>query len=264
MRMEKQLIMYFLVATFIATPEFVSAATPLLTDDPATLGTGKGQLEICGRVGFDRDRTAGVTTKSTLSQITSTLTLGVAEPVDLGIEFARAWGTSTTAGVDSSEPNTADFKVSAKINLSEWAGLNFAIRPDLGYTYSPPGTSHDYSTFWGGTLIVGKNLDPLTVNLNIGYLHYNYQSEADRTESRPDIWSGSVSVTWQATPSMQFVSDIGTSTNPDKSSSDLPVFACGGIIYNVTDFLDLAGGFKVGLSNPETDIMLQTALILKF
>ena len=258
----KSLIASAITVCLIATP--VWAATPLLTDDANTLGAGKGQFEVCGRVGFDRDVTDGVTTKSTTPQITSALTYGVADPVDLVLEFARTWGTSSTAGVDSSEPDAADIKISTKIKLYETGGFAFALRPDLGYSYRPAGNSKDYAPFWGGVLIVGKQFEPVTFNINIGYLHYSYQSEADREGLRSDIWSASLSAAWQVTKDIQIVADIGTGTNPDKTTSQMPAFSCGGIIYSLTDYFDIAAGAKFGLNKPETDTTLQSALVLKF
>ena len=258
----KSLIASVIAACLLATP--VWAATPLLTDDANTLGTGKGQFEVCGRVGFDRDVTDGVSTKNTTSQITSALTYGVADPVDLVLEFARTWGTSSTAGVDSSEPDAADIKISTKIKVYEAGGFAFALRPDLGYSYRPAGNSKDYAPFWGVILIVGKQFEPVTFNINIGYLHYSYQSEADREGLRPDIWSASLSATWQVTKDLQIVADIGTGTNPDKTTSQMPAFSCAGVIYSLTDYLDIAAGAKFGLNKPETDVTLQSALVLKF
>jgi len=258
----KSLIASVIAASLIAVP--VWAATPLLTDDANTLGAGKGQFEVCGRVGFDRDVTDGVPTKSTTPQATSALTYGVADPVDLILEFARTWGTSSTAGVDSSEPDAADIKISTKIKVYETGGFAFALRPDLGYSYRPAGNSKDYAPFWGGVLIVGKQFEPVTFNINIGYLHYSYQSEADREGLRPDIWSASLSATWQVTKDIQVVADIGTGTNPDKTTSQMPAFSCAGIIYSLTDYLDIAAGAKFGLNKPETDTTLQSALVLKF
>lgn len=255
---------FLLLAMLTFIPLSVWAATPLLTDDPNTLGAGKGQLEICGRVGFDRDVTEGVATKNTISQVTTSFTYGVVDPVDLAFEFARTWGTSTTEGVDLAAPDAADFKLSAKIKLLEAGGLMFAVRPDLGYSYLPSGSSRDYSPFFGGAVIAGKQFDPLTFNLNLGYLHYSYQSDEDRGGLRPDIWSASFSTSWQPTEKLQLVADIGTGTNPDITTSELPLFSCFGLIYSFADYLDMAGGFKFGLNKPETDLMLQSALVLKF
>lgn len=258
----KSFIASVIAACLITAP--VWAATPLLTDDANTLGAGEGQFEVCGRVGFDRDVTDGVTTKSTTPQITTALTYGVADQVDLVLEFARTWGTSSTAGVDSSEPDAADFKISSKVKAYEAGGYIFSIRPDLGYSYRPAGDSKDYAPFWGGVLIVGKQFEPVTFHINLGYLHYSYQSEADREGLRPDIWSASFSATWQVTKDLQMVADIGTGTNPDKATSEMPTFSCAGLIYSLTDYLDIAAGAKFGLNKPETDTTLQSALILKF
>ncbi|MDK9717670.1 MAG: hypothetical protein OEL57_07145 [Trichlorobacter sp.] len=258
----KSVIASVIASCLITAPAW--AATPLLTDDANTLGTGKGQFEICGRVGFDRDLTDGIATKSTTSQITSAFTYGVADPVDLVLEFARTWGTSSTVGVDSSEPDAVDFKISSKIKVYEVGGYTFALRPDLGYSYMPSGNAKDYAPFWGGVLIVGKQFEPVSFNVNLGYLHYNYQSEADREGLRPDIWSASISAAWQATKDLQVVADIGTGTNLDKTTSEMPVFSCAGLIYSLTEYLDIAAGAKFGLNKPETDITLQSALVLKF
>lgn len=44
----------------------------------------------------------------------------------------------------------------------------------------------------------------------------------------------------------------------------MPAFSCAGLIYSITEQLDLAGGFKFGLNKPETDLTLHSALVFKF
>lgn len=192
------------------------------------------------------------------------MTLGVAEPVDLIVEFNRSWGTTTTAGIDTAEPDSADFKLSTKLQFLKSGGFSAAIRPDIGYSYLPSGNSRDNAQFYGGVLIASQQLEPITLTLNLGYLYYDYQSPADRDALRSNLWSGSLAAIWQATQDLQLVADIGTGTNPDRGSRQLPTFTCGGIIYSLTDYLDIAGGFKIGLNKPETDLMLQSAVVLKF
>lgn len=239
-------------------------ATPLLTDDAVTLGTGNGQFEVCGRWGTDRDRSGGVTTKSTVSQVTTALTYGVADPVDMVFEFARDWGEVKSQGVTSTDPDTVGFKLSAKLRLFEAGNFSLAVRPDLGYSYVPAGSSHDAVYTYGGVVIATHKLEPFTVHLNLGGLYNDYQASADRDASRSVIWSGSLAAIWQVASSVQLVADIGVSTNPDKATTQMPAFSCAGLIYSITEQLDLAGGFKFGLNKPETDLTLQSALVFKF
>lgn len=132
----------------------VWGATPLLTDDAVTLGTGNGQFEVCGRWGTDRDWISGVLTKGTQSSLTTSLTYGVANPLDLAFEFSREWGEVEQQGVTSKDPEAANFKLSAKLRLFEAGDLSVAVRPDLGYSYVPAGSSHDRTLSYGGVLIV--------------------------------------------------------------------------------------------------------------
>ena len=239
-------------------------ATPLLTDDAVTLGTGNGQFEVCGRWGNDRDRSGGVTTKSTVSQVTTALTYGVADPVDMVFEFGRDWGRVESQGVTSTDPDTASFKLSAKLRLFEMGNFSLAVRPDLGYSYVPSGSSRDAVYAYGGVVIATHRFEPFTVHLNLGGLYNDYQSSVDRAASRSVIWSGSLAAIWQVAGAVQLVADIGMYTNPDKTTNQMPAFSCAGVIYSITDRLDLAGGFKIGLNKPETDLTLQSALVFKF
>lgn len=265
MRLVRCVVVAGVVMLQLAASNIVWGATPLLTDDAVTLGPGKGQFEVCGRWGTDRDVTDGVITDSTKAQLTSTLTVGVADPLDLVLEFSRDWGQVSSQGVTSSNPDAVNFKLSAKFKLLETGGgFSVAVRPDLGYSYLPSGSSRDNTPSYGGVLIATQKLDPVTLHLNIGGQYNDYQSTVDREAFRQTIWSGSLAALWQVTGALQLVTDIGLYTNPDKATAELPVFSCLGAIYSVTDYLDLAGGFKFGLNKPETDLTVQSALVFKF
>jgi len=59
------------------------ASHPLITDEAGIQGKGKIQLEIDGEYKHDKNEDEGITTKTI--QLTSTLTCGITDPLDISI-----------------------------------------------------------------------------------------------------------------------------------------------------------------------------------
>ena len=77
-----------LLALFFSVP--VYAAAPLITDDTGTQGKGKYQIEL--------DYAAGVTTTDTGQELSTTLSLGIADNVDVIVELPYDWSPFTEEG----------------------------------------------------------------------------------------------------------------------------------------------------------------------
>jgi hypothetical protein len=63
---------------------------------------------------------------------------------------------------------------------------------------------------------------------------------------------------------LNVVANLGMERNPDKTSNTDPVFLLGGLIYSITENLDVDFGIKAGLTKPETDISYLAGITWRF
>jgi hypothetical protein len=177
----------------------------------------------------------------------------------------RQWGETDSGGITENDPGSANFSLSAKWQFYENAGLSLAFKPQLAYSYVVGGTKNDYTVSYGSALIATKEFEPFAVHLNVGYQYNDYYAKDEWGTSRHNIWSVSLAGTYDAIKDrLKLVSDFGTATNQDKSTSELPVFALAGAIYSLNKNVDLSAGVKFGVTKPEPDFAATGGLTLKF
>ena len=240
------------------------ATLPFITDDAATLERGTSQVELLYVGSTDKETIGGSTVKTDRSLPGATFGYGVAEKLDLTLGFARSWGTETVDGISSNDAGNADYLLNAKWQYFEKAGFRFAVKPLVGYSYHVGGASDEHVTLYGGWLIVTKEHEALAVSLNGGYFHSDYGSAAERESSRCDIWSLLALATYKALENLTLGLDVGASTNPDKASSEMQVYALGGAIYSLNKNIDLSLGLKFGITKPEPDFAGIAGITLRF
>jgi Putative MetA-pathway of phenol degradation len=251
----------FLIATIA---EHAFAALPFISDDAGTVSKGRSQVELSYERSTDKEAVDGSAVKNDGNQVAATFGHGVADTFDLTLGFARPWGTSVVDGVSSNEVGTAGFTLDAKWRFCEHSGLAFAVKPEIGYSYLVGGASEDHTTWYGGWLIATKETEALTVSLNGGYFYNDYGSAAERDTSRISIWSISALATYEVLEGLALGLDVGASTNPDKSSSEMPAYALGGAIYSLNKNVDLSLGLQVGITNPEPDVSGIAGITISF
>lgn len=249
--------------TFVAGPAF--AAHPLISDDAGTLGKGTTQIELNGQWSSDKETVEGAGVESRTSQVVTTYGYGVAEKVDLTLGVARQWGELESGGLTENDPGFVNFSLSSKWQFLETSGFSFAFKPQFAYSYVVGGSKDDYILSYGVALIATKELEPFAVHLNVGYQYNDYQAEAERAASRNSIWSASLGSTYDVIKErLKLVSDFGTCTNQDRSTTELPVFALAGAIYSLNKNIDLSAGIKFGLTKPEPDVAATGGVTIKF
>lgn len=226
------------------------AAHPLITDDTGTQGKGKFQLEV--NVQYSND------SGDTVSQLAATFSAGIRENIDL--VFGTPYQFLETKDEDSNwitEDGFSDFLIELKWRFYEKDGLSFAIKPGI---ILPAGDEDKglgdgkaaYSLFF----ITSKELEPLTLHLNLGYIK-------NRKELR-DIWHYSLAGEYQVSKPLILVANIGGETNPDRESNVNPLFLLGGLIYTISDNLDIDFGIKTGLNKAAADYILLAGITLRF
>ncbi len=85
------------------------AAIPLITDDTGTQDKGKFQLEFLGEYAHDREEI--VNNKGAFS---STLTYGIADPVDIAISIPYQFWRSSDSGLESTGSGLSGLAIEIK------------------------------------------------------------------------------------------------------------------------------------------------------
>jgi hypothetical protein len=243
------------------------ASHPEITDDAGTLGKGAVQLELNGDIGTDMlpigGGTAGNINKSS-AQIATTVGAGATDKIDVTFGMTRPWGSRDADGFVFNDAGSVDFSLAIKWQVIKQEGFSVAVKPQFGYSYAVGVPVKDHTLSYGATLIITKELEPCAVHLNVGYTYNDYNLVIVRDIHRSDIWSVSMAATYEVIKNLTLVADFGTSTNPDKNNSELPVFGLGGFIYSLKKNLDLSAGVKFGLTKPETDLTGTFGITLRF
>lgn len=232
------------------------AAHPLITDDAGTVGLGKVQLEVNGQYGHDNED--GVT--STESEGAATLTYGLNEAVDLVLGLPYQHLKVKDADATTTENGMSDTSLAVKWRFYEHDDFSLAIKPGLtlptGDDDKDLGSGKTtYSLFF----ITSKEIAPWAFHLNLGYI----RNENTLGEEK-DLWHASFASTVAVAEHLTAVANIGVERNPDKLADADPAFLLGGLIYSLSEGLDLDCGLKYGLTGFETDYTALAGVTWKF
>jgi hypothetical protein len=257
--------MAIIAASLLAIfPGRAIAALPFITDDAGTQGKGTSQVELWYERAVDKEVAAGSTLKTHSNQPGVTFGYGVAENLDLTLGFGRSWGKLEVDGSPSNDAGHAGFSLNAKWQIYGQPGIAFAVKPQIGYSYLVGGSSDDHTVSSGGWLIVTKEYEALAVTMNAGYIYNAYGSAAERDASRSGIWSISALATYEVLTGLKLGLDAGASTNPDKASDDVPVYAEAGAIYSPGRNVDLSLGLIFGITRPAPDFAGTAGITIRF
>ncbi len=245
-------------------PGDLFAGRPLITDDTSTQGKG-GYLFETG-VEYNRDDSDGVKVRRKAAAVE--LDYGLADPVDLCISTTYQALDINNQGDKSSPQGVTDTLLELKWRFydnNRW--LSFAVKPGM---YLPTGNytvgtgSGDYRMgsgqvrprlYFVGTGVVST----LSFHLNLGYMR-----NVNRYDAQTDLWHASLAGEWRLIKDLRLVGNVGVDTNPDKGTSTDPAFVLGGIIYSLTEKVELDLGVKYGLAEPGYDTMFTSGVSVKF
>ncbi len=256
----------FVLGAAIVTSGTAFAAHPLVTDDTGTQGKGKFQIEINGEYGSDSETPLFVKSEGAGGNVESVFSAGLLDNLDLVLAVPYEWSRSKENGVVVSDGDgIGDVNLEIKWRFFEKSGFSLAFKPALSF----PAGDEDKGlgtgkVGYGATLVATQEFDPFALHLNLGYSHTRFKLEEDRGANRSDIWHVSLAGTAEVMDGLQVVTNLGLETNPDKTSDTPPAFALAGAIYQLTDYLDLDLGVKVGLTKPETDVSLLAGMAVRF
>ena len=242
-------------------PTVSFAARPLITDDAGTLGKGRFQVESGIAVSDHRQDYDGVATKEYGTSSDTTFSYGLADNIDivLGLPYEKTKVKEDDVTVHD-ENGLADVGMEVKWRFLEKDGLALALKPGLSFP-----TGNDKKCLGTGRMTYGmlfiatKELEPFAFHLNAGY-----KRNENRTDERKDIWGADLAGEVSVLKPLKLVANAGIVTNTDRGSSTAPAFALVGLIYSITENIDIDLGYKRGLNKAEADNTYIGGLTIKF
>ena len=242
------------------------AAHPLITDDTGTQGKGRFQVEVNSEFTYDKVTSEGVTLKETGGELSTIISAGVMDNMDIVIGLPYQWKKVREDGnITSDVDGISDVSLEAKWRFHEKDGLSFALKPGITLP-----TGDEKKGLGSGrpsyalTFITTKEIEPCAIHLNLGYARNEYKLQEDKDANRRGIWHVSLAGEVKVIKGLKAVANIGAERNSDKTSNTPPAFILGGIIYSISENLDVDLGIKGGLNRPETDYAILAGIALRF
>ncbi|MFA5353919.1 MAG: transporter [Thermodesulfovibrionales bacterium] len=237
------------------------AAHPLITDDTGTQGKENFQLELNGEFSWDKEHETGLTVKERVGEFAAALSYGISDSADLVLGIPYQWFETKENGVlTGDETGLSDLSLELKWRFLEQDGLSLALKPGLtiptGDADRGFGTGKATCSLF---FIATKEAGPWAFHFNLGY-----GRNENKVGEKEDIWHASLAGEIEAAKDLKLVGNLGVETNPDEGSDSVPAFAIAGLIYSLSENLDLDLGLKCGITKPETDITLLYGLARRF
>jgi hypothetical protein len=245
---------------FLLVPAAAWAALPLITDDTATQGKGKSQLEVGVVYDWDSESEGGTAIRETDYAIFSTLTYGITDPIDVFITVLYAWSQVKTEDSSITAGSMSDTALGVKWRLFEKDGLSFAVKPGMiiptGNEDKGFGTGKvDYGTYF----ILTKEVDPWAILANLGYIR-----NENNVNERKNLWQILLATTYEMFKNLKLCAEIGAMTNTDKTTEVEPSHTQVGFIYSAMKNVDISLGVQYGLNKPENDWALLPGVTYRF
>lgn len=240
----------------LAAPAF--AAHPLITDDAGTQGKNRVQLELVGE--YSRAEDAGVVTRTVVGPTMPVVSVGLLDAVDLvaGVSYQRT--TVDAAESRETRAGATDLAVDVKWRFYERDGLSLALKPGLTLP-----TGDEAKGLGAGRstqhllLVAGAAAGPWSFTGNAGWTR-----NANRAGDREGLWHASAAASRSLGRRWRAAVDAGADTDPDPASRRIPVFALAGLVYAVSDTLDMDAGVKRGFNVLGTAYSVLAGLTVRF
>jgi len=249
-----------------ATPLY--ASHPLITDDAGTQGKGHLLLEMNGELSDDKQVSQGVALKSYNDKAAVSLSYGLSDNMDLVAGLPVQWSRlkmGDTLASDAKGAGDLTLELKYRFLESHDSGLSFAIKPGISLPSGNESKGFGNGAASGDLMLITTYEQKLcTFHGNIGYTRNAYGLEQDKLTLRSGIWQASLAAVLNVTSHIRTVADIGVETNANKDSGINPAYLIGGVIYGISNNLDLDFGVKRGLNRAEADSAVMAGMALKF
>ncbi|MEW6664638.1 MAG: transporter [Thermodesulfobacteriota bacterium] len=242
-------------------PSTAMAAHPLITDDTGTQGLGKFLLEFNTEFGWDKETQEEVTTRSKEGEMQALLSVGALETVDLIFGIPYLWSRIKENGeLTFDEKGLSDFSMEIKWRFWETEGFSFALKPGVTFPTGKEDKGLGTGKVTGSMFfITTAEVDPWAFHLNAGYM-----KNKNKLDEREDMWHLSLAAEVEVVKDLKLMGNIGAERNPDWVSTRHPAFILGGVIYSLTENLDIDFGVKAGLNDAETDYAVLAGVAIRF
>jgi len=257
----RHIVKGLVVCLFLMVHAAAWAAHPLITDDAGTQGQGKFQIEITGQYDEDKASDAGASVKSTGVETAATLSYGLFETADLVLAVPYSWAKVKQDGATVyDEDGFADMAFDVKWRFFERDGISLAFKPGLRI---PTGSDErglgagraGYQAFLIGSLETGS----WGFHANLGYI-----GNENKVEEEKNLWHASLAATCEIVKDLTVVGNVGMERNTDKGADDDPAFLIGGLVYSLSENIDIDAGVKCGLNDDETDWSAMAGVAFRF
>ncbi len=243
------------------------AAMPLNTDDTGTQGKGRCQVELATEFSHDKSDADGISVKEDGRSLSATFSYGLSDTVDLVAGVPFEWSRVRENGVSvADEQGAGDVSLQVKWRILEAAsGFSVALKPGITLPTGDDAKGQGSGRVCGEmTLIATQVFGPGAMHVNLGYTHNDYRLDDARASSRENILRASVAGELAMAERLRAVADIGVQTNEDKSDGTAPAYLLGGLIYGVSDNLDLDLGVRGALNDADADTTLMAGVTMRF
>lgn len=232
------------------------AAHPLITDDAGTVGKNHFQLELNYQYSHEDDE--GV--KEGEHEGEGVLTYGLIDQVDLVLGLPCLFTINNEEGYRDREEGVGDLSLEVKWRFYECNGTSLALKPGVSF----PTGDEDQGLGTGrvgasGYFIATQEWEPFAFHFNLGYIR-----NENKVDERKDLYHVSLAAEWEAAKWVTVVGNVGAEANTDRHSDTPAAFILGGLIFPVTEWLDLDVGIKGGLTEPEADYSLMAGMCFHF
>jgi Putative MetA-pathway of phenol degradation len=242
-----------LLSTSISLTTEVFAGHPLLTEDTATQGRGNAQVELT----YERSQLDDAGTREVSRDTSLVLSYGSTDPFDiiLVIPHSRqeATGAPTVSGM-------GDVELAAKWRFYENEAWSFALRP--GVTFATGDEVQGLGTGKGTAsvfAIMSYVADPWGF-----HMHAGITDNRNVVGERQHIIHFSAAATRRLTDKFQLVADVSHDTNTDIISGEHIESAVLGLVYCVSDRVDLDMGYRSGITASAADGTWLLGIAMRF
>lgn len=232
------------------------AAHPLITDDAGTVGKGSVQIEL--NYQYTHAKNEGV--REDEHEVESVVTYGLLDHVDLVLALPVLFTRADEEGFRDREEGVGDMSFEVKWRFYEREGLGLALKPGI----TIPTGEEDRGLGAGRVgatafFIATQEWEPFAFHFNLGYMR-----NENKVDERKDLYHVSLAAEWEAAPWVTVVGNLGAEANTDRGSDTPAAFLLGGLIFPVTEWLELDVGVKAGLTRPEGDYSLLAGMCFHF
>jgi hypothetical protein len=234
-------------ALLLLTPLTALALQPLVTDDTATQGTGRWQIET----GVEQTPRQGDDDRQ--RHWNATLTSGLADPLDIYVSAPYTYPGSPGSGWN-------DAVLGLKWRWAEQGPFSLAVKPEIRLP-----TGDQRRGLGAGragadaTLLAQWQTGPLTLLGNAGWIW-----QPNRQGERWRRWQFSGAALYRASDLLQLALDAVVTRHPAPGAETDPAFLIAAAICSPRPWLDLDLGYRYGLNRQSDHHALMMGLTARW